>query len=122
MKESTVDQLWVAGFPIGPRPIESCGRCPHAWGPHRLLAVTDDPRGGGTWLCPEEDCDCTGTWSLPGPKVCQWGRKLESPQGDVCPDIATHVIIVAGVDDATVDLTMCAMHVAILDNLGVIDA
>ncbi len=64
---TTVDRLYAAGFPLGPDPSGPCAqqRCQHLWGNHLLIAPGLDPLDGGTYQCPYEGCECTGTWDVP---------------------------------------------------------
>jgi len=39
--------------------------CGHLEDPHLLIA-TNHPLDGGYRLCPEQDCECIGTWSVQG--------------------------------------------------------
>lgn len=46
---------------FGPDSEDTCELCPHNWGDHIVMA--ENPLRGGTWKCPE--CDCNGTWDIP---------------------------------------------------------
>jgi hypothetical protein len=51
-------------MPAKVEPKEPCSQCGHKFDQHGLVAF-DEPADGGLMFCPEHECDCVSTWSVP---------------------------------------------------------